>query len=470
MELVINLPVSVMKAKLFLAFSGIIFIGLVSNIIFAFLIYRDFNAYSTSLREDQLGWVRSSIETGYSHGRWNKQTLVDALHWGLMLGFYIKIYDSKGNELLTSEDILPQLHHEMRKRMEGVIDLKRFYDIERTFEIYSIEDHLHESPEDSRGVKIGRLTVRTLIPWGIARLKEEAFKEKLSLFLGGSIIFVALASFLTAYLLSHFISKPFIKLKSATERLTEGDLSVRIDIKGKDEISSLAESFNRMAERLEREDDLRRHLSSQLTHELRTPLTILRANMDALKDGIIDHERALKNMEPELQRLQGLIEGMEEIVRAESSLFTTVRPRDVELYSLIKNSLISFEQEFLKKGLYLKIEGESVYLRTDPEKVTIILRNLLQNSLRFTEKGGATIFIKGKEKDCIIEVADTGRGIEPSRLPFIFKRFYKDEKSSGLGVGLSIVDGLVRLLGGTIEVESTPGKGTLFRIIIRSIE
>ncbi len=469
MELVINLPVQGMKAKLFFAFSGIIFIGLVSNVIFAFLIYRDFNAYSTSLREDQLGWVRSSIETAYSHGRWNKQALADALHWGLMLGFYIKVYDSKGNELFASEDVLPLLHHEMRKRMDETIDLRRFYDIERTFDLYSAEDHLHGS-SDSRGMRIGKIAVRTLVPWGIARLKEEAFKEKLILFLGGSIIFVALASFFTAYLLSHFISKPFIKLKSATERLRGGDLSVRIDIEGKDEISSLAESFNRMAERLQKEDDLRRHLSSQLTHELRTPLTILRANMDALKDGIVDQERALKNMEPELQRLQGLIEGMEEIVRAESSLFTTLRPVEIELYSLIKNTLTSFEQEFLKKGLYLKIEGEPVYLRTDPEKLTLIIRNLLQNSLRFTDRGGVNIFIRGRERDCIIEFADTGSGIEPSILPFIFKRFYKDEKSPGLGIGLSIVDGLVRLLGGTIEVESTPGKGTLFRITLRNIE
>ncbi|MCX7794350.1 MAG: HAMP domain-containing histidine kinase [Thermodesulfovibrionales bacterium] len=456
-----------MKIKLFIAFSGIIFIGFVINIIFASLIYRDFVAYSDSLRKDQLGWVRSSIETAYDKGEWNHQTLLDSLHWGLMLGFYIRVYDLNGREIINSEKILNHLHPEMKKRMEETIDLKKFHGEEIIFDL-----HPSESDQGLSGHKAitGRLVVRSLAPWGIARLKEEAFKKKMIIFSGGSIIFVTIASLFTAYLLSHFISRPFIKLREITDRLRDGDLKARIEIKGKDEVSALAESFNRMAERLQKEDELRRHLSSQLTHELRTPLTVISANIEAMKDNIIEQERALKNIEPEIERLRALIEGMEEVVKAEASLFTTLNPAEIELYDFIKDRVKGLEQEFSKKGLYLRVKGEPLVVRTDPEKLTIIIRNLLKNSLRFTEKGGVIILIKDKEGKAEITVSDTGRGIEPSRLPFIFKRFYRDEASPGLGIGLSIVDGLVRLLGGTIEVKSVPGEGTSFRILLRDLK
>lgn len=468
MELAISLQVYPMKNKLFIAFSGIILMGLVSNMIFALLIYKDFLAYSDSLREDQLGWVKASIETGYNQGEWNRQVLIDALHWGLMLGFYIKTYDEKGKELISSEDILSHLHPGMRKRMEETIDLKRFHGAERVFELHGSEVHGHASSSESP--VIGKITVRSLSPWGVARLKEETFKRKLVFFLGGSIAFVTISSLLIAYLLSNLISRPFINLIEVTERLKDGDLSVRANIKGKDEVASLGDSFNRMAERLQKEDELRRHLTSQLTHELRTPLTIISTSIAALKDSLIEPDRAIKNIEPELERLQRLIEGMEELTRAELSLFTTLKPVNIELYEFIKNTAKPFEQEFKKKGLYLKINGDSIQLRTDPEKLDIIIRNLLQNSLRFTDTGGVTIFIKKENSGATITISDTGKGIEPSRIPFIFKRFYKDESSPGLGIGLSIVDGLTRLLGGTIKVESTPERGTTFRIFLRRME
>ncbi len=464
-----------MKNKLFLAFTGIILIGLLSNTLFAWLIYRDFDAYSKSLREDQLGWVVSSVETSYIDGRWNRQALIDALHWGLMLGFYIKVYDRYGNMLLTSEDILPFLHPEMKRRMEETIDLKSHSDEERTIKLYAGHDHAHEgktkeSPAVTSPLNIGTILVRSLTPWGIAREKEQAFKEKLILFLGGSIIFVTIASLLTAYLLSYLISRPFKKLKDATERLREGDLSVRIDIKGIDEVTSLSESFNRLTESLQREDELRRHLSSQLTHEFRTPLTILKANIEALKDGVINTEKAVSNMEQEVRRLEKLTEGMEEIVRAEASLFTKIKPEEIELDKFLRDITEPVEKEFIKKGLYLDIKAENLHVRSDPEKLTIIIRNIIQNSLRYTQSGGVTISAGGNSEEFTIIISDTGKGIEPSRLPFIFKRFYRDESSEGLGIGLSIVEELVRLLEGSIEVKSEHGKGTRVEMRFRNLK
>ncbi len=458
-----------MKNKLFLAFSGIILIGLLSNTLFAWLIYRDFNAYSKSLREDQLGWVVSSIETSYIDGRWNKQALIDALHWGLMLGFYIKVYERYGNLILTSEDVLPFLHPEMKRRMEETIDLKSHSDKERFIKLYAGHAHVHEK-ESKESFNIGTVVVRSLTPWGIAKEKEEAFKEKLTLFLGGSIIFVTIASLFIAYLMSYLISRPFKKLKDATERLREGDLSVRINIKGRDEVATLSESFNRLTESLQREDELRRHLSSQLTHELRTPLTILKANIEALKDGVIDTEKAVSNMEQEVRRLERLTEGMEEIVRAEASLFTKIKPEKIELDKFLREITEPMEKEFIKKGLYLDIKAGTFLVRSDPEKLTIILRNIIQNSLRYTLRGGITIQAEGNNEEFSIIINDTGKGIEPSRLPYIFKRFYKDESSEGLGIGLSIVEELVRLLEGSIEIKSEPQKGTRVEMRFRNLK
>lgn len=455
-----------MKNKLFIAFSGIIFLGLLSNMVFALLIYRDFNAYSMSLREDQLGWVKASIETSWSHGQWNRQALVDALHWGLMLGFYIKVYDKKGNLILNSEDVLRILHPEMKRRMEETIDLKKSHALERSFEIFAPEHHKEERPKEP---SIGKILVESLTPWGIAKEKEEAFKKKLLFFLVSSIIFVTGSSLLIAYLLSYLISRPFMKLKDATERLRKGDLYVRIETSGRDEISLLAQSFNRLTEDLRREDELRRHLSSQLTHELRTPLTVLKANIEALKDGMMETEKAIENMEPEIERLKRLVEGMEEIVKAEASLFTRITPEKLDISQFLKKVIEPFEPEFRKKGLYLEIKAEPLLIRTDPEKLSIILRNLLSNSLRYTDRGGLTISAQKDKEGLILTLTDTGKGIEPSRLPYIFKRFYRDETSEGLGIGLSIVEGLIRLLDGSIEVKSEQGKGTAFIIRLKSL-
>lgn len=467
-----------MKTKLFYAFSGMMLIGLLSNILFAWLIYRDFSEYSNSLREDQLGWVRASIETGYINGEWNRQILLDALHWGLMLGFYINVYDRKDRAVLSSEDVLSHLHPEMKKRMTETIDIKNAEGKTITFDLYLPEmEHTHLSghtgrkgPDHSDSLKIGKIEVRNLTPWGIVREKEQEFKEKLTFFLVGSVIFVVLASLFLAYLMSYLISRPFIKLRAVTERLKDGDMTVRCNIKGDDEVSSLCDSFNRLVDRLKREDELRKHLAYQLTHELRTPLTILRANMEALRDGIIKPPQLLSNIEPEIERLLNLVRDMEEIVRAESSLFTKVKKERIELLSFVQKICEPFHNKFRQKGLYLRIEGPQFYVNTDPEKITIIIRNLLQNSIRYTDTGGVTIKLTGNEKEFLIKVSDTGRGIEPSKVPFIFKRFYKDENSRGLGIGLSIVDGLVRLLNGTIEVKSELSKGTTFKLYLKDAE
>jgi len=137
---------------------------------------------------------------------------------------------------------------------------------------------------------------------------------------------------------------------------------------------------------------------------------------------------------------------------------------------ILRQKTSLFAQTLKNSQLYLDIKAEDLPVRSDPEKLTIIIRNIIQNSLRYTQSGGVTIRAGGNNEGFTIIISDTGKGIEPSRLPFIFKRFYRDESSEGLGIGLSIVEELVRLLEGSIEVKSEPGKGTKVEMRFRNLK
>ncbi len=458
-----------MKNKIFISFLVIILIGLTGSLNFARLIYRDFQEYSENLRRDQLEWIITSIETGYEDTGWNKDTLFEAIHWGLMLGFEIELKDMDERTIISSRDVMDVLPEGMKKKMKEIIDPEAKESPPIILPIYpgKRSAHGHHSLSSEDRIKPGgKVYIRYLKRWGMVKEKEEEFKGRLKTFLISSILFVTLSSIIASYILSTIISSPLKKLKAATEKIASGNLDVRVEEKGDDEVGTLGRSFNHMVERLKNEDNLRRHLAGAITHELKTPVTIIRGNIEGIRDGVMDIETGLKNIEKEMERLNLLVENMNEAIKAEASLFTHVKNEVIYLREFITNIVTSLETPFKKKGLYLKTEVDDTTLTTDPDKLSIILRNLLLNSLKFTEKGGAMIKASRDMDNVIITVSDTGRGISNKDIPDIFRRFYKSDDSPGFGIGLSIVHDLVRLLNGEISVSSIEGKGSEFRIIL----
>ncbi len=483
MVLAISSQVNPMRTKLFAAFIIVISIALLSNIVFQWLIIRDFDDYTRGVREDHLYWVLASIEGSYKKDEWDMNLLNESVHWAMMLGFDVKIEDSNGKEITDSHRVMESLPEGMKHRMASFIHLHSSDE--------GVIEKYEAFPLFIGGREIGTMYVRPVNIEGSVMLKERLFKSRVRHFLIVSFLIAGLSAVTMAVFLSRSLTMPLRRLKGAAERIAEGKIETRIEpsrqrhgimmkIFEKDEVEKLSESFNYMASTLEKEEMLRKRLTSNIAHELRTPLTIMRANIEAMLDGLVtDPGAGLNNIKSEIERLQRLIEGIEDLARAEASFIKRGEIISISLREFLNNIASSMKSLFDKKGLYLSImDKEDVNVVTDVEKVESILRNILSNSLKYTEQGGITIdygristspenrqiFWGDSGDGFYIEVIDTGIGIKEEDMDKVFKRFYSSGSDNGFGLGLAIVKELVETMGGRIALKSTHGKGTAFRI------
>ncbi|RMG69368.1 MAG: sensor histidine kinase, partial [Nitrospirae bacterium] len=177
-----------------------------------------------------------------------------------------------------------------------------------------------------------------------------------------------------------------------------------------------------------------------------------------------DINQALKGIKREIDRIIELIQGIEDLTQAEASFFKKGKKVEIDLYDFIKETLSAYEHPISEKGLKLELEGTSMKVKTYPEKLQIILKNLISNAYRNTDRGMIKVSWGQMQRGFYISVKDTGRGMDREELSRVFDRFYKGKGSPGRGIGLSIVKELVDTLDGKIHVESTPGKGSEFRV------
>jgi signal transduction histidine kinase len=418
---------------------------------------RDFENYVNGVREDQLYWITASAESSYGNGKWIPETLSETIHWAIMMGLDIKILDTEGKEVVSSDHIMETLHLGMKKRMEGL------------FNIDKTKGEYQEYPLYSGGHIIGTLSARPFQKQEIAE-REMIFKRRTRNFLLISLLIAGVGSLLIALFLSRYLSKPVADLKLAAEKVAQGDFGVRTAIKSYDEVGKLAEVFNKMAESLQKEEKLRKQLMSNIAHELRTPLTIMKNQVEALSDGIITHkERAFEHLNSEIVKLIRLVKGIEDVTTAEASFFKKLEETNINLKEFLSGIAEEMRPLFRDKDLLLELLGEQdLSITVDAEKLEIIVSNILSNALKFTKKGRVSI-LYGKEKDRVfIEIKDTGEGIPGETIPFLFNRFYRVEKTDdrGLGLGLAIVKELITVMNAEIEVKSKIGEGSCFTIFL----
>jgi two-component system sensor histidine kinase BaeS len=420
------------------------------------MILKDFDNYVSSVRDDQIHWIMVSIEGAYDDGSWDSQVLSESIHWAMMLGLDIKILDGKGKEVVPSHHYVASLSPSMKHRMEEL------------FHIHTDINHPYaEFPIHANSEKIGTLMARSFQKKDLAE-KEAIFKGRVSHFLYIYLLIAGAGTLLTGLLLTQYLSKPVMSLKKASEKISNGDFSVRIASESSDEVGDLARTFNKMAESLQKEEELRKHLMSNVAHELRTPLTIMKTHVEAMADGIVmDTRKGLDNIEVEIERLIALVKGIEDITAAEASFFVKGEAAQIDMRDFLSGLVENLAPSFQSRGLYVRIANDAgLVVTTDVEKLERVLINILSNALKFTDHGGVSIDYGIENNRIFIEVSDTGRGIPESELPLIFNRFYRPERSGaeGLGLGLAIVKELVGVMGGEITVKSTVGAGSRFRV------
>jgi len=457
-----------MKTKIFLAFIAIILAALLSNFIFEWLIIRDFDNYVNGVREDQFYWTLASVEGSYSDGKWNKGSLSESIHWAMMLGLNVKVLDNAGKEIISSHEVMESLPESMKRRMD-----EHFH-----VHAHEAEGKFTDYPLYAKGKKIGTLLSQPFQKQEIKE-KESIFKKRTKNFLYVSLLIAGGGSLLIAFLLSRYLSKPIMDLKKAAEKIAGGDFKARTSAASHDEIGKLSAAFNKMAESLQREEELRKHLFSNVAHELRTPLTILKTQAEAISDGVIEREKGLENIKNEIDRLIRLVKGIEDITIAEASFFTNGEMAEINLREFFMGICDEMLPAFKQKGLDIKIlRADGLFISTDIEKLERITRNIISNSLKFTEKGGVSIDYGTEGEMFFIEIRDSGRGMPEGELPLIFDRFYRGGNitpsvppllkgdEGGLGLGLAIVKELVEVMAGRVEVKSMIDKGTTFRVFL----
>jgi signal transduction histidine kinase len=296
------------------------------------------------------------------------------------------------------------------------------------------------------------------------------------------LLFASGIAMLIGYFLSIAIAQRMETLKNAAQQLANGDLSTRVVVSGSDELADLSISFNRMAEKLQTSDQLQRELSTLrrelvawATHDLQTPLAAIRVQIEALADGVVEDpqtvKRYLNTTRRQVNELSVLIDDLFQVAQMDAGGLV-VEKIATDFGDLLSDTIESFSALATERGVELVcvLAGQIGMVQIDPTRIGRILNNLLSNALRHTPADGkVTISAQRKNALLLLTVADSGEGIAPQDLPFIFERFYRSEKSrnratGGAGLGLAIVKGIVLAHGGCISVESTLGMGTTFHI------
>ena len=291
---------------------------------------------------------------------------------------------------------------------------------------------------------------------------------------GGAILLVGLFA---SYILARSITVPLRKLSAALASLETGRYGETVQIDSRSEVGKLADGFNRMSRSLAEQVALRRRLLADLAHELRTPLTIIRGNLEGMLEGVVErNDENLNSLQEETETLSRMIKDLRDLSLAEAGQLTLEKER-IDVRQLIHRAVNMLEPLALEKYVALREDlAEVPAISLDPRRISQVLYNLLTNAIRYTPENGevsvSTRLVSHKNKDWLqIKVGDTGCGIAPADLPFIFEHFYRadesrDKKSGGSGIGLAIVKQLTEIHGGFVEVRSEVGKGSQFSVFL----
>ena len=267
------------------------------------------------------------------------------------------------------------------------------------------------------------------------------------------------------------LTLPLRRIAEAAREFGAGDFSTRVPVEGEDEVAQLAVTFNNMAANLEAIDSSRSNFMGNIAHELRTPMTSVKGFVDGMLDGTIPPElynHYLGVVSQEVGRLTRLIQNMLDISKLEAGEYQ-VNARSYDVWESITGAALAAEQR-IESGK-IQIQGlvpERTMVYADPDLVHQVVYNLLDNAIKFTPEEGIIRFgVTRSGGQVTVSIWNTGPGIAPEALPFVFDRFFKEDRSRGLntrgsGLGLHICKVLVNLSGGKIWVESQEGEWCRF--------
>lgn len=294
----------------------------------------------------------------------------------------------------------------------------------------------------------------------------------LSMFMLCASIMVLISSVVALVVTSH-MTTPLRKITEAAKRFSQGDMSVRVEVEGVDEVAHLAATFNSMAEFADKNETSRSNFVANIAHELRTPMTSIKGFVDGIIDGTIPLEKQdtyLKIVSSEVGRLARLTNSMLDISKLDSGEFV-MNVSKYNIWDTISEVAFAFEDRIEAADIQVKgFTPTRMIVAADRDIIHQVVYNIVDNALKFTPRGGYIGFnvSEDKQSGCIVvKIRNSGEGIPAEALPYIFERFYKTDFSrsvhvNGAGIGMYIAKTLVNRSGGEIHVESQVGEYTEF--------
>jgi len=335
-------------------------------------------------------------------------------------------------------------------------------------------------PGESRGLLAAAYPVK-LAPgtdpfgWLIVAKPTAELREQWLTLVGRLVLALAVGVALAGvlfYWLSRRLTDPVLTLSRATEDVAAGRYDIEIPAaRGSDEVSLLTERFRGMVAQLAETEQMKRSFLMSVSHELRTPLTAIRGHVEAIREGIITEpeqvESSLEIVVAETDRLERLVGDVLDLAKLQAHRFT-VRREEVDLNRVLDHAYGAFTEEARRREIdyQLSAESEPPVIVSDGDRVLQVITNLLSNAFRWTPDGGRIELSLGSDNgDVRVDVLDTGPGVAPRERARIFDAFVSEDVN-GTGLGLPIARELAVALGGRIELESEPGSGSCFRLVL----
>jgi two-component system sensor histidine kinase BaeS len=278
-------------------------------------------------------------------------------------------------------------------------------------------------------------------------------------------------------LVSTTLTLPVDRLLRAVRAMGAGDSSVRVGgVTGVPEIRELSAAFDQMADSISAEAQSRRDMAADLAHELRAPIAVLQAGLEAVQDGLAEpNEENLGLLRDEVLRLAQMADDLR-VLSSGSGAELKIELATHDLASLAADAANTLTSAFQAKDITLNLRLSRVDVTADERRIQQVVVNLLGNAVKFTPAGGSVTLETGPApgaRFAVLRVSDSGIGIPASDLPFVTQRFFRGQSTAeiaGSGIGLAIVDQLVRLHHGHLEIASEIGRGTQVTVFLPRLE
>ena len=321
------------------------------------------------------------------------------------------------------------------------------------------------------GQAVGSVNVWVLGSDTLLRSADEQFRNNSYQAMAiATVVAIVLAS-CCGFLFARSLVNPINRITKTAREIKEGNLSARTELRGDDEIAELGETFDEMAESVEKDRELERRLTTDVADELRTPRMAIQSTFEAMVDGVFeaDQER-LETVNSEVQRLGRLVSALLSLSRLENRS-TPMKEEVVDVGELISSIVATHEAFVADSGLTLTYEMEkNVLVKGDADMIRQATANLISNAVRYTPEGGhITVKVSRGDIMAAISVRDTGIGLTPEECKMVFSRFWRADAgraraSGGLGIGLAVVKEIVDRHRGWVQVEGKKDEGACFTI------